>query len=178
MADEAPRSGRRTSRQSGQRTTIIGGAVVLQIILLAAAFFLGVYFERYGLIGGGQGRGPSAPPPSDLEDDLPPGVNPDDDQELHLPGGPLGPPSPLPPCLDEPPQSVGTLIQVLDDGTLELRVSAGTMVVVINQNTAVLGCDLTPISVEDLEANDLLGVYGTFGEDGLTLTATQIILIE
>ena len=46
----------RPARTPNRRATILGGLVVLQLVLLITAFSLGVYFERYGLVGNAGGE--------------------------------------------------------------------------------------------------------------------------
>ena len=150
MSEERP------AQRPNRRITILGGLIVLQLVLLISAFSLGVYFERYGLIGGAGGG---------LDDDVPP------------PGEDAGPPADiLPPCLPTEPELMGFLREK-QDGTLRLRNPDGNHTVRVNASTIYLNCELDPLTLNDLEIGWALGVYGTFDDDG-TLTVTQIIVIS
>ncbi len=156
-----------------QRGWIIGGAIVLQVMLLIAVFALGVYIGHYGLTRdglfygapgpGGPGGAANQPPRQGLGGPQPGAAN-------------QGGPPPLPPGLDEPPQLIGRLVASGPDA-LELATPQGPRSVLIDENTAYEDTEGNTFSLAGLSPGDVIAIYGTFSPDGRNLVATRVVIL-
>jgi hypothetical protein len=148
---------------------IAGGAILLMIMLLAAAFSLGVYLERYGLTGDGLAYQRPA---------------------VGAPGGPANPDNPgqppdgqrpqagnqLPPGLSEPPQLIGRLVRISPQ-VLELATQQGRRLITVNEDTFYRDHTDNTLELRELEIEQIVAVYGTFEQAGRELIADEIVVL-
>ncbi|UCF59864.1 MAG: hypothetical protein JSV37_08855 [Anaerolineaceae bacterium] len=132
------------------RWQIILGAVVLLVILLTAAFSLGIYVGRHGW--GEEGL-------------------------RYQPPGPEGGPGAAPgqDFAANPPDLVGR-IRALSQLGIQLATQDGPRIVEVSENTRVEDKDGTPLKLTDLRLGDLVAVFGEFTPgNGQRLVASQIV---
>jgi hypothetical protein len=170
-----------TTKASGgknNRVWLIGGVVLLQIIMLIAAFSLGVYFGRHGLSDEGLSyRGPGQPVGQ-------PGGAPGRGQG-QIPGGPNNPQQPqqgvqpqlqLPPGLTEPPQVIGRLAHMGPDA-FEIIIQQGPRPILFDEETYFRDHEGNTISPDDLQQGFILAIYGNPSPDRQNLIATEVVLL-
>jgi hypothetical protein len=148
------------------RALIIGGAVLLGLMMLVAAFALGVYLGAHGLTreglvyavpGGGAQPGPGGAP-----------------QPPEGPGRPGGA-APLP--LDPPPQLIGRVRRVSDEG-LELATPDGPRWVALAEEVSLEDIEGKPLSLDEVKPGTVIGVYGEFSPNGgPEMIATRLVLL-
>ena len=134
-----------------RRWLLAAGAVVLVLMLVAAAFSLGVYVGEHGWTREGLTYQPQQPG----------GLLPD----AGAPGGPGG----------EPPAVTGR-IRVISPQGLELTTPDGLRFVEITAETRFEGPDGEELSLRDLARGDIVAVFGELqAGDGPRLQASRII---
>ncbi len=152
MADEKKR-----------RTRLIGGVVLLQVVMLLAVFWLGVYSERH--IMSMNDQGPNQPGGQ---------VN----------GAPGQPPNPqqapvaqqLPPGLTEPPQVIGHLARI-DPGGFDVLTERGPRPILIDEETLFRDHEGNAIALGDLQQGYLLAIYGNPASGQQALISTEVVLL-
>jgi hypothetical protein len=155
----------------------ICGAILLGVMLLAAAFSLGIYVGRYGLTREGLSyAGPGGGMPGG------PMQQPQGGQPLPGQGAPQGrgpqAPQPLPPGLDSPPQLIGRILTISPDG-LDLATQDGPRPILLTEDTILEDHEGNELTLADLAREDVVGVFGELsgGGAGRTLTATRIVVL-
>jgi hypothetical protein len=148
-----------TRGERGRPWLLAAGAITIVVLLLIAAFSLGVYvgehgWTREGLTLHGPGGQPGLAPP--LQDG--PGAPPP------LPGG------------GRPPDLVGGVRRVLQ-GTLLLATPDGPRTVEVDGGTEVETRQGDARSLDDLRPGQSVAVYGYRSGDGQTLVAELIVLL-
>lgn len=168
------------SSTTNRRGWIVTGAVLLQLMLLIAAFSLGVYVERYGFTRDGLsyavpiGRAPAGP------------GGPGNPGGVGAPGGPDNPPDnrpvgpggpgQLPLGLEEPPQLIGRVQRIYPDA-LDLAAPEGPRQVLIDESTLYEDIDGARLSAADLRPEMILAIYGHFTTEGRNLLAARIVIL-
>jgi len=127
------------------------GAAVLALMLLIAAFSLGVYVGRYGWGHGAVQLQPSAPRGGDAAQGLP----------LLAPG--------------REPEVIGMLRRGSAAG-IELATRDGPRWIELDSDTRALDMQGRTLGLRELQPGDILAVFGIFsGGDGQQLKATVIV---
>lgn len=145
----------KTAEGKKNRVLLIGGVVLLQIIMLSAAFSLGMYIERH--------RRPNQPD-----------VAPVQGQE-QISGQGQGWMQ-LPPGLTEPPQVIGRLAKIDTDG-FEIITEQGPRPILIDEDTFFRDHEGNTIAPGDLQQGYILAVYGNPAPDRQGLIATEVVLL-
>jgi len=142
---------------STERKLLIAfGAIIIAGIITIGAFSLGVYVGEQGW---------TLPPPS-----------------MTGPGGkpPTGGQPPAGPAPGREPDLIGQ-IQSLADDSLTVRTPQGPRLVMVTEETRVLrvaeGRKEEEASLEDLQRGMGVAVFGSFGDDGRTLTAKTVVIL-
>lgn len=146
----------------------IGGVVLLQIIMLIAAFSLGVYVERYMRRPDQPGEQPGAAPVQDQ------GQMPGQAQgrQNNQPQSQVQPP----PGLTEPPQVIGNLAWIDSEG-FEIITEQGPRSILIDEETFFRDHEGNTITPGDLQQGYILAVYGNPSPDRTGLVATEVVLL-
>ena len=134
------------------RWQIVVGAAILLLMLLAGAFYLGVYVGEHHWMSGEVNIQPNP-------GGTPPGGPPVQDQ---IPGQ-----GQLPGPADGRPTLVGR-IRSVSSAMLELATQEGPRRVGLHDGTVYLELDGPPLLISDLEEGDLVAIYGEMiaGEGG------------
>lgn len=151
------------SETGGQRQRLwllVIGAVIIVVMLLIAAFSLGVYVGEHGWTRQGLTLQGSGPQPGPVQQ---PQAGPD--APPPLPGG------------GRPPDLVGRIRRILE-GTLFLATSDGPRTVEIDPATQVQTHGGDPRSLDDLIPGRNVAVFGYRSGDGQTLVAELIVLLR
>ena len=142
---------------STERKLLIAfGAIIIAGIITIGAFSLGVYVGEQGW---------TLPPPS-----------------MTGPGGkpPTGGQPPAGPAPGREPDLIGQ-IQSLADDSLTVRTPQGPRLVMVTKETRVLrvtdGREEEEASLDDLQRGMGVAVFGSFGDDGRTLTAETVVIL-
>jgi len=142
---------------STERKLLIAfGAIIIAGIIAIGAFSLGVYVGEQGW---------TLPPPS-----------------MTGPGGkpPTGGQPPAGPAPGREPDLIGQ-IQSLADDSLTVRTPQGPRLVMVTEETRVLRVaedrKEEEASLEDLQRGMGVAVFGSFGDDGRTLTAKTVVIL-
>jgi len=140
----------------GQKLLVAGGAFIIIAIMVIGAFSLGVYVGKRGWAAGAPSVvGPGGPPP-------PQGGQP-----------PVAPREPLP---KGKPDLVG-VVQGVTRRSVTIKTGQGVRLVLVNAQTRVRWHDGREAGLADLRRNMPVAVFGQFGDDGRTLTASLIIIL-
>ena len=130
------------------------GALILALMLLTAAFSLGVYVGRHGLSREGlrlSGPAPGGPAPGRNDNGL------------------------RPPGLEAEPQVVGRVRAITPEG-LELATRDGPRFVRLDESTQVREFDGAPASLTELRSGDMVAIFGELSAvDRRQLVATRIV---
>nr|MBN1228641.1 hypothetical protein [Anaerolineae bacterium] len=143
---------------------VIAGILVMQLMLLAAAFSLGVYLERYGLTEEGLAYQRS---PANFNHSPQAGG-----QATPRPGQGQS----LPPGLSVPPQIIGHILQI-QPGQLEIASPQGPRTITINEDTIYRDYQDTRLAYRDLKPRDAIAVYGHLEDAGRVFIATEIVVL-
>ena len=151
--------------------TLLAGGLVLLLMLLAAAFSLGVYVGEHGWTREGLSySGPGG--------QVPAGNRPA--QNGQAPGGAVPgktPQLPLAPAGLPPgrPNLTGRIIRISPQ-KIEVASPDGLRIVAISEQTIFLEQDGTPIALKDLQKGDVIAIYGLpVTGDGAELRAEFIV---
>jgi hypothetical protein len=152
--------------------TLTAGGLVAALMLLAAAFSLGVYVGEHGWTRDGLSyAGPGGNLPAGNRPaqggQAPDGPVPPAPQQQQQPLAPAG----LPPGR---PNFNGRIIRISPQ-KIELAAPNGLRIVVIGDQTRFLDQDGTPIALRDLQPGDVIAVYGLPAGDGGELLAEFIV---
>jgi hypothetical protein len=131
-----------------QKLLIGGGAVIIVAVMTIGAFSMGIYVGE---------RGGTATPPSITDAGK----------------QPVAPKEPLPkgkPDLNGAVQSVARR-------RVTIRTTEGPRLVLVSDQTQVRWHDDRRASLADLKRNTAIAVFGDFGNDGRTLTASVIVIL-
>ncbi len=164
-----------------KRGWIIAGVALLQVMLLVAAFSVGVYIARHGLTRGGlsyQGPGAMGQPQRAMPG-LPqqggltggPNVQPGDPNQAPLA------PGQLPFGLTEPPQVLGRLLNI-SPMSLEVATPEGPRIVAIGDQTNYADQEGQVLTLADLRQGMIVAVYGILDDGGHSLLAMRVIVLE
>ena len=152
-----------------QKLLISFGAFIIVAIMVIGAFSMGIYVGEKGwtaeppsITGAGK-----APPPQ--------GQRMEPDKQPPAPAEPL----PKGSVLSLPkgkPDLIG-LVQSVARGSVTIKTSEGTRLVLVSDETRVGWHDNREASLADLQRNMPVAVFGDFGDDGRTLTASVIVIL-
>jgi hypothetical protein len=147
---------------------LLAGGAVLVLMLVLAAFALGVYVGEHGWTREGLAYGPGAAAKGPAAQAKPPQAAPDGNGTPQVPFLPAG----LPPG---PPQLTGRIRQVAQDH-LELAAAGGPRTVLLTDATQFRDETGQPITLRDLEKGDVVAVFGAFTQgDGGQLLAEFVV---
>ena len=155
---------------TGQKLLIAGGVLTVVSIVAIAAFSLGVYVGERGWTAGPPTMIGPGGPPGGPAGGAPPGQPPG--------GGPgqpsFGPPGDLPPGR---PDVIGRVRSVAGD-SITLDTPQGPRLVTISEETEVKRAEgEEEASLEDIEPDTRIAVFGQFNGGGRTLLAQVIIIL-
>jgi len=168
-----------------QKFLIASGVLTVVSIVAIAAFSLGVYVGERGWTAGPPSMaGPDGGPPPGQPGQQPPGGQPGQPgqpsgQPGQSPGGgsgqpPFGPPGDLPPGK---PEVVGQVRSVAGD-SITLHTPQGPRLVTVSDETEVKRAeDEEEASLEDIEPDTHIAVFGQFNGGGKTLVAQVIVIL-
>jgi len=140
---------------SEQRWLKISGLVILILMLIAAAFSLGVYIGEHGWTKEGLQYRPAQP-----------------QQGAHPPG--QQPPPGLPPGR---PQIIGRVQRITPDN-IRLATQNGIRSILIQKQTRTLDENGLTVNRSEIQRGDIVGIFGKFiKEDGGQFQAEVIILL-
>ena len=158
---------------TGQKLLIAGGVFIVVVIVAIAAFSLGVYVGEHGWTAGPPSiAGPGGPPKG-------PAGGPPPGQPGQPPGGgagqpSFGPPGDLPPGR---PDVIGRVRSVAGD-SITLDTPQGPRLVTVNDETEVKRAEgEEEASLEDIEPDTRIAVFGQFNGGGKTLVAQVIVIL-
>jgi len=144
-----------------QKLLITGGAFIIVAVMTIGAFSMGIYVGE---------RGWSAQPPSIA------GAG-----KAQPPQGPKQEPGKQPPAPAEPlpkgkPDLIG-VVQSVERRSVTIRTGEGPRLVLVGDETRVRWHDDREAALADLRRNMPVAVFGDFGDDGRTLTASVIVIL-
>jgi hypothetical protein len=169
----------------GQKLLIAGGVFIVIVIVAIATFSLGVYVGEHGwTVGPPSMAGPGGPPKSPVGGPFPgqPGQSgqpPPGGQPGQPPGGSpgqpsFGPPGDLPPGR---PDVIGQVRSVAGD-SITLGTPQSPRLVTVNDETEVKRAEgAGEASLEDIEPDMPIAVFGQFNGGGKTLVAQVIAIL-
>ncbi len=137
----------------GERRWAVAAVILLQIILLVAAFSLGVYVERYGLTRDGldtNSAGARAPSPTATR--------------------------PLPAGLTEPPQMISRIVSV-KAGQIDLITPDGPFPIFVDDETRYEQVNGTPLDISGLQPQMVVAVYGVYAADMASIDAERVVVL-
>lgn len=141
---------------------LVAAAIGLQLVLLAAAFTLGITvgrnsIDRWAVNSADDFRGPGHP-----GDSLPSGVRPDE--------------QPLPPGLEEAPQLIGRIVRISPDA-LELAAPRGPRTVLTDAATIYETFDSDVLSAADVHPDMIVAIYGPLDPPSGDLVASRVVVL-
>ena len=145
----------------GQKLLISFGAFIIVAVMTIGAFSMGIYVGE---------RGWTAQPPSITgagKAQPPQGPN-------QVPG--KQPPAPVEPLPKGKPDLIG-LVQSVERRSVTIRTGEGPRLVLVSDETRVRRHDNREATLADLRRNMGVAVFGDFGDDGRTLTASVIVIL-
>jgi hypothetical protein len=169
---------------TSQKLLIASGVLIVVSIVAIAAFSLGVYVGERGWTAGPPSlAGPGGGLPPGQPGQQPPGGQPEQPAEggpgQQPPGGgsgqpSLGPPGDLPPG---EPEVIGRVRSVAGD-SITLQTPQGPRLVMVNDETEVKQAEgEEEASLEDIEPDTRIAVFGQFNGAGKTLMAQVIVIL-
>lgn len=144
-----------------QKLLIGSGAFIIVAVMTIGAFSMGMYVGE---------RGWSAAPPSITgagKAQPPQGQRVEPDKQ---------PPAPVEPLPKGKPDLIGP-VQSVERGSVTIRTGEGPRLVLVGDETRVRRHDNREASLADLRRNMGVAVFGDFGDDGRTLTASVIVIL-
>ena len=144
-----------------QKLLIGSGALIIMAVMTIGAFSMGIYVGE---------KGWSAKPPSITGAGK---AQPAQGQKVEPNKQPVAPREPLP---KGKPDLIG-VVQSVERRTVTIRTGEGPRLVLISDETRVGWHDNREASLADLRRNMPVAVFGDFGDDGRTLTASVIVIL-
>jgi hypothetical protein len=144
-----------------QKMLIGGGAFIIVAIMVIGAFSMGIYVGE---------RGWTAQPPSIADAGK---VQPPQGQRVEPDKQPVAPKESLP---KEKPDLTG-VVQSVARGSVAIKTGQGSRLVLVSDETWVRWHDDREARLADLRRNMGVAVFGQFGDDGRTLTASVIVIL-
>ena len=139
-----------------EKLLIAGGAFIIVAVMVIGAFSIGVYVGKRGWTAGPPSvMGPGGPPP-------PQGGQPPAAPRESLPKG--------------KPDLIG-VVQSITRRSVTIRTGEGSRLVLVGDETRVRWHDNGEARLADLRRNMPVAVFGQFGDDGRTLTASLIVIL-
>lgn len=139
-----------------QKLLIAGGAFIIVAVMVIGAFSVGIYVGKRGWMAG---------PPSM--------VGPGGQQPAQGGKQPAAPQEPLP---RGKPDLIG-VVRSVERRSLTIRTGQGPRLVLVGDQTRIRWHDDREAPLTDLRRNMPVAVFGQFGDDGRTLTASLIIIL-
>jgi len=144
-----------------QKLLIVFGAFIIVAVMTIGAFSMGIYVGE---------RGWSAQPPSITGAGKAP---PPQGQKVEPDKQPVAPKEPLP---KGKPDLIG-VVQSLERRSVTIKTGQGPRLVLVGDQTRVRWHDDREAALADLRRNMTVAVFGQFGDDGRTLTASVIVIL-
>jgi hypothetical protein len=139
-----------------QKILISFGAFIIIAVMTIGAFSMGVYVGNRGWAAG----------PASI-------VSPSGQQPVQGGQQPAAPQEPLP---KEKPDLSGA-VQSVTRRSVTIKTGEGPRLVLVSNETRVRWHDDREASLADLRRNMPVAVFGQFGDDGRTLTASVIVIL-
>lgn len=145
----------------GQKVLISFGAFIIVAVMTIGAFSMGMYVGE---------RGWTAEPPSITDAGK---AQPPQDQKVEPDKQPVATREPLP---NGKPDLIG-VVQSVERRSLTVKTDQGPRLVLVGDQTRVMWHDEREASLADLRRNMPVAIFGQFGDDGRTLTASVIVIL-